>query len=176
MSWKRIVTRRQNVILMHTKLKGWAEQMEKQVGHGFFDMLMICRKEAAEYYVNDKDLEKIETLLMKRLGKISLPEKGISLFQNAINIIKENYKLNLNNKTKKELSKIFKEYFNSMVEAIPFLVLPTFFDEIIIHIFQSFFEKKISGNKTERAIKYLSIITSMPERSYVLEQEKELLE
>jgi len=183
MEWTDIVTRKQNILLIYTKLYGWCEKMKEVLGVGFNHMLMVSRQEATTYYVYKLELSKLLKILMSkilkdRLGKRSLAQVGIKRFQDVIDYLKIVTEKNLDKCSDKQLSSYFKNYFGRQIKSLPFLVLPTFVDDIFVEEIQNYLEKVLRspvGEKAKEISDYLNIFTSLEEESYATKAEKELL-
>ncbi len=184
MKWIDIVTRKQNILLIYTKLYGWCEKMKEVLGIGFNHMLMVSRQEATTYYVYKSELAKLLRILMVKIlkdkpGKQSLAQVGIKRFQNVINYLKIVTKKDLGKSSNKQLASYFKNYFERQIKSLPFLVLPTFVDDIFVEEIQNYLEKKLkisSDEKTRKVSEYINIFTTLEEESYATKAERELLE
>jgi phosphoenolpyruvate synthase/pyruvate phosphate dikinase len=184
MKWIDIVTRKQNILLIYTKLYGWCEKMKDVLGIGFNYMLMVSHQEATTYYVYESELTKLlkilkSKILKDKIGKQSLAQIGVKRFQNVIDYLKIITQKNLRKSNDKQLASYFNNYFERQIKSLPFLVLPTFVDDILVEEMQEYLEKVLKNSPNEKAKKiseYINIFTSLEEESYATKAERELLE
>lgn len=184
MKWVDIVTRKQNTLLIYTKLYGWCEEMKEVLGVGFNYMLMVSRQEATTYYVKKTELNKLLKilkikLLSDKIGERSLAQTGFRRFQQVIDYLKFISQQNLQHHANKQLASYFKNYFKNQLKSLPFLLLPTFVDDIFVEEMSRYLEKilKISpGGKAKRIFDYLNVLTALEGESYATKAERELLE
>lgn len=184
MKWIDLHTRKQNVLILNNKAFGWCEKMKDVLGVGFDHMLLVSRRSVTTFWVYKTDLEKINQALRTKLfadvvGSKSMAMTGINRFQELIDYLLNLIKKDLTHLSGEELATLIQEYFEKQMDYLPFLLLPTFVDDIFVTEIQNYLDKHVLGDEREKPAlitDYLNILTTLNEESYATKAEKELLE
>ncbi len=164
MTWKKLVTRKQNLILMWIKAISWKDQLNKEIGVSIDRMIYVCRNSIADYYIDEDCLVQINKKLQGLNPK--LPKRGMLLFKKALHTIQQISKKDFSRASDKALANYFQRYVTIMRDAIPYLLLPTIIDDILPEKIMQFVKNHA----------HLLDLSAMSMLSYTGHEELDLLE
>ncbi len=182
MEWVDIVTRKQNILLIYTKVYGWSEAMRGVLGVGHNNMMMVSRQEATTYYVDKFELARLLKILKNKLLKDKsdmrrLAQDGMKRFHIVIDYLKTVTAKDLDKCSNEKLASYFQHYFQQQVHALPYLILPNFVDDIFVEEMERYLKKILRGSaERETMSECLNAFTVLEEESYATKTDRELLE
>lgn len=177
MNWVKITTRKQSLIEAYAKIKGWNEGICREVGCKKIRLLFESNNGALTFYFEKEDLaglkSKLSSILQNEKHEAIFRRDGIAHFKNMADYSKLLGDTDFTNKTNEELLDYYAKFAGLQCKLTPFIVVPTFVDEIL--------EPKIKEALLLRKLpekelgEYFHILALMKKESYANKEEKELL-